>query len=185
MELKKDNNLVGIIEAVLFIYGGPLTAVEVRDTIDPTLDLRVVKSALNILQTQYEKEDRGLALIKLEDKYQIGTKPEFVEYVERIISPTKMKTLTNAALETLTIIAYRQPVTKLEVEDIRGVKSDAVFSTLINNDLIVVSGVANKIGRPKLYSTTDTFLKLLGISSLSELPDLEKFKNEQLTLLEE
>lgn len=183
--MNNDNKLVGIIEAILFIYGDPLTAIEIRDTIDETLDLRIIKSLLKELEKEYQDSKRGLSLIRLEDKYQIGTKSDYVEYVERVVSPQKKKTLTTAALETLTIIAYKQPVTKIEVEDIRGVKSDAVFTTLINNDLIVVAGVSNKIGKPKLYKTTDTFLKLLNISSLSELPDLEKFKNEQLNLLDE
>lgn len=183
--MNSEDKLVGIIEAILFIYGDPLTAIEIRDIIDENIDLRLIKSALRELEKEYQNSRRGLILIRLEDKYQVGTKPDFVEYVERVVTPQKKKTLTTAALETLTIIAYKQPVTKLEVEDIRGVKSDAVFTTLINNDLIVVSGVSNKIGRPKLYKTTDTFLKLLGISSLSELPDLEKFKNEQLNLLDD
>lgn len=183
-----DNNeqkTIAAIEAILFIYGDPLSSTEIRDAIDENLDLRVIKNLLKKLEQQLQDEGRGILLLRLEDKYQLVTKPEYVEYVENIISPQKKKTLTTAAIETLTIIAYKQPVTKIEVEDIRGVKSDAVFTTLVNNDLIEVCGVANKIGKPKLYRTTDTFLKILDISSISELPDLEKFKNEQLSLLDE
>lgn len=180
-----EKKLLATMESILFIYGDPLSAMEIRDVIDENLDLRVIKNLLKKLQENYKNEDRGLILLRLEDKYQLATKPEYVEYVEKIISPQKRKTLTTAAIETLTIIAYKQPVTKIEIEDIRGVKSDAVFATLVNNGLIEVSGVANKIGKPKLYRTTDTFLKVVGITSLSELPDLEKFKNEQLSLIDE
>lgn len=183
MNKKLSNSYIkSIIESLLFIYGEPLSAQELKQAIDPTIDIRVIKKCAKELQEDYKKEDRGLTLFILEDKYQIGTKSELSQYVEKIISPHKKKTLTKAALETLTIIAYKQPITKIEVEDIRGVKSDAVFTTLINNELIVVCGVANKIGRPKLYKTTDIFLKTFGLKSVSELPELDTFKNDQMTI---
>lgn len=174
-----------IIESLLFIYGEPLTAYELRDTIDENISVRTIKRYINELIAEYETNNRGLTIFQLDDKYQIGTDKKYADYVERLITPHKKKTLTKSAIETLTIIAYKQPITRVEVEDIRGVKSNAVFETLLNHNLIVSAGIAKKIGNPKLYKTTDNFLKVIGIKSLSELPDLEKYKTQQISLLEQ
>ena len=178
------SEIKAIIESLLFIYGQPLTANELKEVIDPTLNIRVVKKCLRDLTLELEKEGRGLKIFHFDEKYQIGTDKKYSEYVERLISPHKKKTLTRSAIETLTIIAYKQPITKIEVEDIRGVNSNAVFETLLNHNLIVSAGTAKKIGNPKLYKTTDNFLKAINIKTLDELPDLEKYKSEQISLLE-
>lgn len=182
--LLSNEEIKVILEALLFIYGEPLTANELRDAINPELNLRTVKKCLDELIIDLESQNRGVKIYQLEDKYQMGTDKRLSEYVERLVSPHKKKTLTRSAIETLTMIAYKQPITRVEIEDIRGVKSSAVFETLLNHDLIAVAGTAKKIGNPKLYKTTDNFLKALNIKSLDELPDLEKHQPEQMNLLE-
>lgn len=182
--LLSNEEIKAILEALLFIYGEPLTASELREAIDPNLNLRIIKKCLEELSIELENQNRGVKIYQFEDKYQMGTDKKLSEYVERLVSPHKKKTLTRSAIETLTMIAYKQPITRVEIEDIRGVKSSAVFETLLNHDLIVVAGTAKKIGNPKLYKTTDNFLKALNIKSLDELPDLEKHKPEQMNLLE-
>ena len=182
--LLSNEEIKVILEALLFIYGDPLTANELRDAINPELNLRTVKNCLDELIIDLESQNRGVKIYQLEDKYQMGTDKRLSEYVERLVSPHKKKTLTRSAIETLTMIAYKQPITRVEIEDIRGVKSSAVFETLLNHDLIAVAGTAKKIGNPKLYKTTDNFLKALNIKSLDELPDLEKHQPEQMNLLE-
>lgn len=182
--LLSNEEIKVILEALLFIYGEPLTANELRDAINPELNLRTVKKCLDELIIDLESQNRGVKIYQFEDKYQMGTDKRLSEYVERLVSPHKKKTLTRSAIETLTMIAYKQPITRVEIEDIRGVKSSAVFETLLNHDLIAVAGTAKKIGNPKLYKTTDNFLKALNIKSLDELPDLEKHQPEQMNLLE-
>ncbi|MDX5658319.1 SMC-Scp complex subunit ScpB, partial [Clostridioides difficile] len=104
------------------------------------------------------------------------TNKDYAEYIKKIIEPKKKKSLSQATLETLTIIAYKQPITKVEIEDIRGVKCDKVLQTLFENELIREAGRLNKIGKPIIYKTTDEFLKLLNIESLEELPPIENYQ---------
>jgi segregation and condensation protein B len=104
------------------------------------------------------------------------TNKKYADYIKKVLEPKRKKTLSQATLETLTIIAYKQPITKVEVEDIRGVKCDKVIQTLLENDLIREAGRLNKIGKPIIYKTTDEFLKLLNIEKLEELPPIENYE---------
>lgn len=131
---------------------------------------------LNLLIEEYREQNRGIQIIKLENKYQMCTNKDYAEYIKKIIEPKKKKSLSQATLETLTIIAYKQPITKVEIEDIRGVKCDKVLQTLFENELIREAGRLNKIGKPIIYKTTDEFLKLLNIESLEELPPIENYQ---------
>lgn len=177
-----DKDIKSIIQSLLFIHGDPLSAEDIRDTINEELDLRIVKRCIKELSDELEHNGYGLKIFNFNNKYQLGTDKKYSPYIEKLISPYKKKSLTKSAIETLTIIAYKQPVTRVEVEDIRGVKSSAVFETLLNHDLIAVAGIAKKIGNPKLYKTTDNFLKAINIKSLDELPDLEKHKQSQISI---
>lgn len=102
---------------------------------------------LNLLIEEYREQNRGIQIIKLENKYQMCTNKDYAEYIKKIIEPKKKKSLSQATLETLTIIAYKQPITKVEIEDIRGVKCDKVLQTLFENELIREAGRLNKIGK--------------------------------------
>ena len=132
---------------------------------------------------RYEKEDRGIHIIELDNAFQMCTKKETYEYLIRIAKQPKRHVLTDVDLETLSIIAYKQPITKLEIEKIRGVKSDHAVNKLIEYDLVTEVGRLNAPGKPILFGTTEEFLRRFSVQSVEELPSinpekLEDFKAE-------
>lgn len=158
-------------ESMMFVWGEPL-------------DVKVAAEIFNInwkdaydyfveLKGEYEQEGRGLQIREINKSFQFVTNVNYVEYIERLCTPIKEKRLTQQALEVLAIIAYKQPVTKGEIESIRGIKCDRVIEGLTKKDLIIEVGRSNGIGRPILYGTTDGFLGHFGFSTLKELPDIE------------
>jgi len=156
---------------MLYIWGQPLSAKDAADTLDISK-----KDAIEIfkeLQEEYEKEDRGIQIRRINESFQFITKPENADFIKRLCTPVKVKRLSQAALEVLAIIAYRQPVTKGEIDAIRGVKCDRVIEGLEKKELIREKGRSDAVGRPILYATTDTFLKNFGFEDLSELPEIE------------
>ena len=158
-------------ESMLYIWGQPLSAKDAADTLDISK-----KDAIEIfkeLQEEYEKEDRGIQIRRINESFQFITKPENADFIKRLCTPVKVKKLSQAALEVLAIIAYRQPVTKGEIDAIRGVKCDRVIEGLEKKELIREKGRSDAVGRPILYATTDTFLKNFGFEDLSELPEIE------------
>ncbi|HBG0115652.1 TPA: SMC-Scp complex subunit ScpB, partial [Clostridioides difficile] len=156
--------------------GEPISIKELNYIINKELSSKEIEIMLNLLIEEYREQNRGIQIIKLENKYQMCTNKDYAEYIKKIIEPKKKKSLSQATLETLTIIAYKQPITKVEIEDIRGVKCDKVLQTLFENELIREAGRLNKIGKPIIYKTTDEFLKLLNIESLEELPPIENYQ---------
>lgn len=173
------NKAVSIIESFLFTFSEPVDIYELIAIFkgnDIKVGVKNIRDTIDILKQRYQDEKSGLEIIELEGKYQIVTKKENFKYLEKIISPKKKKNLTQSAIETLTIIAYNQPTTKAFVEKIKGVKSDTTISKLVEADLIEECGRLDKIGRPILYKTTETFLKYLNISSIKELPDIADIK---------
>ena len=126
-----------------------------------------------------KKDDRGLRLVTVEDSYQLSTKPELFEEIAAYAKRNQSKNLSNAALETLAIVAYKQPVLKSDVEDIRGVRCDQVLKSLERTELITVLGRRDIPGRPKVYGTTELFLRKFGLSGLDELPVLEEEIEEE------
>ena len=169
-----DNiRVVSVLESILFAYSDPLSLKDLSAVFEKKGEkLRVsdIKQALDLLEKKYQEPLSGLKLIKVEDKYQISTRSENYEYVSILLNPVKKKSLTQASLETLSIIAYKQPATKIEVENIRGVKSDKAISTLLEAGLIEEAGRLDKIGRPIIYKTTDKFLLHFGLGSVRDLP---------------
>ena len=168
-----DIRIVSVIESILFAYSDPLSIKDISAVFEKKGEKARsadIKQALNILEEKYKEPCSGLKLIKIEDKYQISTRSENHEYVSILLNPVKKKSLTQASLETLSIIAYKQPATKIEVENIRGVKSDKAVSTLLEAGLIEEAGRLDKIGRPIIYKTTDQFLLHFGLSSIRDLP---------------
>lgn len=169
-----DNiRVVSVLESILFAYSDPLSLKDLLAVFEKKGEkLRVldIKQALDLLEKKYQEPLSGLKLIKVEDKYQISTRSENYEYVSILLNPVKKKSLTQASLETLSIIAYKQPATKIEVENIRGVKSDKAISTLLEAGLIEEAGRLDKIGRPIIYKTTEKFLLHFGLGSVRDLP---------------
>lgn len=166
-------NAQQIVEAVLFASDAPLTADEISRA-DETLDEDKVEAALQALRAEYDDAHRAFELVELAEGYQILTRPEFSTYLERFDNVPRPSRLSGPALETLAIIAYRQPIGRLEVEYIRGVGASGVIRTLQERALIDVVGRAEGLGRPLLYGTTQHFLEHFGFRSLEDLPRPEE-----------
>ncbi|MCD5414273.1 MAG: SMC-Scp complex subunit ScpB [Clostridiales bacterium] len=169
--MNKDE-LKGIIEALLFAWSEPLSIKELCKLID--VDKDEVEISINEMSDEFSYEKRGLQIIKMEEYYQLATKPKHHEYIKSLLEPKQKKGLTRATLETLSIIAYKQPVTKVEVESIRGVKCDKSIHTLQEKGLVEERGRLEKTGRPILYGTNIYFLKMFGLTSLEELPEINE-----------
>ncbi len=172
-----ENFLKQIIEAVLFVTGEPVNIKDIAKNLD-FLELDVLH-AVESLAAEYESQKRGLVLKKFGDHIQLRTRRMYAPYVEKMLQPVQRQSLSSAALETLAVVAYKQPVTRLDVEMVRGVKCDYSLQSLVNKELIEVCGRKDTIGRPFLYRTTDKFLSHFGISSLDELPKPEIIKNDE------
>jgi segregation and condensation protein B len=162
-----------IVEAVLFASDAPLTADEIARA-DGTLDEDRVEDAIRFLQAEYDDAERSFQVVELAEGYQILTRPEFAPYLERFDNVPRPSRLSGPALETLAIIAYRQPLGRIEMEYIRGVGSAGVLKTLQDREMIEVVGRAEGLGRPVLYGTTGRFLEHFGFKSLEELPRPEE-----------
>ena len=160
-----------IIEAILFVSGDPVETRALAQALD--ISEEDVSAALDELSSRLDYERRGLHLRRFGKKAQLSIRAEYAGYVERLLQPVQKQTLSQAALETLAIIAYRQPITRLEVEEIRGVKCDYSIQMLAARELICEVGRKDTLGHPILYGTTDAFLAHFGIASLDELPSLE------------
>ncbi len=158
-----------IVEGVLFASDAPLKAEEIARA-DEALDEDRVEEAIQELRTLYDETERAFQVLELGEGYQILTRSEFAPYLERFDTVPRPSRLSGPALETLAIIAYRQPIGRIEMEYIRGVGSAGVIRTLQDRDLIAVVGRAEGLGRPLLYGTTQRFLEHFGFASLDQLP---------------
>ena len=166
-------NVHQIVEAVLFASDAPLTASEIARA-DESLDEDQVEQALQLLRAEYDDAGRAFQIVELAEGHQILTRPEFASYLERFDNVPRPSRLSGPALETLAIIAYRQPLGRLEMEYIRGVGVSGVIRTLQERNLIDVVGRAEGLGRPLLYGTTRHFLEHFGFRSLEDLPRPEE-----------
>ena len=162
-----------IVEAVLFASDAPLKADEIARA-DESLDEDVVEEAIRELRSEYAETERAFQLVELAEGYQLLTLPEFSPYLERFDTVPRPSRLSGPALETLAIIAYRQPIGRVEIEYVRGVSSSGVIRTLQDRALIDVVGRAEGLGRPLLYGTTSRFLEHFGFKSLDDLPRPEE-----------
>jgi len=158
-------------ESMLYIWGEPLEAKDAADAVD--IEKKYAVEVFEELSDEYEKAGRGLRIRRINDSFQIVTPAENADIIRRLCTPVKIKRLSQAALEVLAIIAYRQPVTKGEIDAIRGIKCDRVIDGLMAKGLVMEKGRKDAVGRPILYGTTDTFLKNFGFSNLDELPEIE------------
>ncbi len=169
-----------IIEGILFAAGDPVDIERISDILD--IDIKSTRAVLTALSDKYDEEKRGLKIIRLEDSYQMCTRGEYNEYISRLAEPRRMQTLSNAAMEVLSIVAYKQPVTRAVIEQIRGVSCDTLVNRLLERNLIQEIGRLDTPGRPMLFGTNDEFLRCFGISSVTELPDYEKISSEQISI---
>ena len=158
----------GVIEALLFTAGEALALSKIAGALEE--DPETVRQVLLAMKEKMEHADRGVRLIELDGAYQLGTKGSLYPYLIKLIHIPKKEVLTNVLLETLSIIAYKQPVTRQEIEAIRGVKSDRAVNKLVEYDLVREVGRLDAPGRPILFGTTEEFLRCFGVSSLGELP---------------
>ena len=173
--------LEGVIEAVLFTMGDSVELGKIAAAIGH--DEETTQKLVHSMMDKYEAEDRGVRIIELENSFQMCTKKEMYEYLIRVAKQPKKYTLTDVLLETLSIIAYKQPVTKLEVEKIRGVKSDHAVNKLVEYNLVCEKGRLDAPGKPILFGTTEEFLRRFDIRSVEDLPSpnpeqVESFKEE-------
>ena len=165
-----EGSLKGRIEAILFVAGEAVSLKDLAKALQT--DDAELKEALNGIASEYDYEQRGFMLKRFGDKVQLATRPLYSEDVLRLLQPVQQQSLSQAAMETLAVVAYKQPVTRAEVEQIRGVKCDYSLQSLMMKGLIQEAGRKDTIGRPILYATTDMFLSHFGIQRLEDLPPL-------------
>ena len=162
---------VGIVEAILFVTGDAVEKREICRAME--ISEAQLDETLDALESGYDFERRGLRLLRFGTHVQLATRPDYAAYVEKLLQPVQKQSLSQAVMETLAVIAYRQPVTKAEIEQVRGVKCDYSVQALVTRGLIEEVGRKEALGRPILYGTTDAFLRHFCISSLSDLPEID------------
>lgn len=177
-----DNNMErekqeAVIEAVLFTMGESVSLNKLAELIEDTPS--ATRKIIGQMQEKMEKEDRGVSIVELDNSFQMCTKADMYEYLIRIAKTPRKYALSDTLLETLSIIAYKQPVTKLDIEKIRGVNCDHAVNRLLEFDLIKELGRLDAPGRPLLFGTTEQFLRSFGVKSLEELPELNPVQLEE------
>ncbi len=177
-EVSTKNIYFSIIESLLFVTGESLKVAEMANILECSIEF--TRELVNELSVRYEEEHRGIKIIVTNDEYQFVTKPCNSEYIQKLLKTNVRQSLSQASLETLAIVAYKQPITRVEIEEIRGVKSDRAVYTLSEKNLIKENGRKDVPGRPIIYATTDEFLKHFNFHSLDEMPSLEELTKENL-----
>ena len=177
-EKQLEKHLEAVVEAVLFTMG---KSVELRQLAIATgQSEEETRQAVERLKARYDKEERGMEIIELEASYQMCTRTGFYENLIRVAASPKKQVLSEVVLETLSIIAYKQPVTKMEIEKIRGVKSDHAVNRLVEYNLVQEVGRLDAPGHPALFATTEEFLRRFGIGSTENLPDMDPVREEEI-----
>ncbi len=172
------DNLKYAIEGILFAAGEPVKTAKLALVLD--VDIESVEEAVLNLKNEYNEQHRGLTIIDIDEGYQLCSRPEYYTYIQEILGEQRRQALSNAAIETLAIIAYKQPVTRTGIEYIRGINSDGSVNRLVERNLVEEVGRLDAPGRPILYGTTLNFLRCFGIATLDDLPevDLSKLDND-------
>ena len=171
MDLVSDEKLKSILEAILFAASEPISLDQFQSAL-PGIGKRAIRNGLAELNDDYEEMGRSFHLVEIANGYQICSRPEYSEWIEKFYTRQVRVTLSPSALETLAIVAYKQPVTRSDVATIRGVNSDSVLNSLLEKGLVRITG--RKDGRSLLFSTTDQFLQQFGLKDASELPSLDE-----------
>ena len=165
------------IEAMLFVSGEPLPAKELMANLE--IDNKLILEIINEMMEEYKKEDRGHRLIEINGGYQLVTKEENSDYIQKLLKKNRKHSLSQASIESLAIIAYKQPITRIDIDEIRGVKSESALQRLVERSLIREVGRLEVPGRPILYGTTDEFLRQFGLKNLKELPSLDLYEDKE------
>ena len=173
----EKEKIKGIVESILFAAGREVRITELMSALELSSD-EIIK-AVNELKQDYKDESRGLEIVSIEDSYQLSTKRENYEYIYPVFDKRSKPNLSQAALETLAIIAYNPRITRAEIETIRGVNSDGTIYKLLDYNLIEEAGKLDAPGKPMTYKTSNEFLKMFGISNLRDLPPLPKYKLDE------
>lgn len=179
----ETNKAKGIIESILFSAGREVKINELMSALELSSD--EIIGLIDSMKLEYEKEDRGIQIINVDGSYQLCTKKENYEYIYPVFDKRSKPNLSQAAIETLSIIAYNPKITRAEIESIRGVNSDGTIYKLLDYNLIEDSGKLDAPGRPTTYSTTKEFLRMFGLESLEQLPELPRYKldeNQQIVI---
>ena len=176
-DLMSEQKLKSILEAILFAASEPISIEQFQDAL-PEVGKRDIRKALTALHDAYQEIDRSFHLVEIANGYQICTRPEYSEWVQKFYTRQVRVTLSPSALETLAIVAYKQPITRADVAAIRGVNSDSVLNSLVEKRLVHITG--RKEGRALLFSTTDEFLQQFGLKNADDLPSLDEI-DELLT----
>ena len=164
-------NIQYAIESILFAVGEPVKASKLAAVLDAGIE--EVKEAVKVLKYNYDTQQRGVMIIDIDEGYQMCSRPIYHAYIQEIIGEQRRQALSNAAMEALTIVAYKQPVTRGQIEFIRGVNSDGAINRLLDKDLIEEVGRLDAPGKPILYGTTINFLRCFGLNTTKDLPDID------------
>lgn len=177
MDDKKKDFLKSTIEALLFASGDPLSLNEISNFLEEKS--KFIEITIQEMIEEYEKSNRGIKLIIIKGSYQLVTKSEKSDYIQKLLRKNKRQSLSQASIESLAIIAYKQPITRIDIDEIRGVKSESAIQRLIERELIKEVGRLEVPGRPILYGTTEEFLRQFELKDLNDLPSLDLFGQEE------
>ena len=169
-----NKTMKSALETMMFMWGEPLEVKDAAEVLEA--DKNIIRGLFRELQAEYEQEGRGIRIREADDAFGFVTLAENDIFLKKLCTPVRVRRLSQAALEVLAIIAYRQPVTRSEIDSIRGIKSERVIDGLIDKGLIEVSGRSEGVGRPLIYATTREFLKKFGFSSLKDLPEVPEYE---------
>lgn len=176
------STIESIIESLIFSYGDALSLDKICEILE--LDKKTAKSLMRNFMDNYNRADKGIIIREINDKYQMCSNPQYFDYVSKLYQIRQKQALSQAAYEVLSIIAYNQPITKAKIEQIRGVNSDSAVTRLLERNLVKEAGKLDVPGRPRLYETTDEFLKCFGFKSIRDLPMLDIQDLSELNLEE-
>ncbi len=169
-ELSRKSNIKSVIESMLFVSGEPLSLRELSNNLE--IKDKVIEEVIKEMMNEYEEKSRGIKLISIDGAYQLVTKSENSDYIQK-------HSLSQASIESLAIIAYKQPITRIDIDEIRGVKSESAIQKLVERGLIKDIGRLEVPGRPILYGTTDEFLRQFGLKTIKELPSLDLYSDKE------
>ena len=169
-----NKTMKSALETMMFMWGEPLEVKDAAEVLEA--DKNVIRGLFRELQAEYEQEGRGIRIREVDDAFGFVTLAENDIFLKKLCTPVRVRRLSQAALEVLAIIAYRQPVTRSEIDSIRGIKSERVIDGLIDKGLVEISGRSEGVGRPLIYATTKEFLKKFGFSSLKDLPEVPEYE---------
>lgn len=176
MDDSKKNSLKSAIEALLFASGEPLSLQDLINHLEEKSKL--IEIIIQEMMEEYEVSNRGIKIICIKGSYQLVTKAENADYIQKLLKKNKRQSLSQASIESLAIIAYKQPITRIDIDEIRGVKSESAIQRLVEKELIKEVGRLEVPGRPILYGTTEEFLRQFELKDLKELPSLDLFGQE-------